>query len=90
MLPRPVLASHGFRLLACPMHRPGSVVMRNELTEHLCTQDFAGGSNAIETVRGLAYQLADASLMQVGSTGAHEAAWQAPEVLRETKPRPIQ
>ena len=67
------LTSHEFRLLAYLMHRPGSVVSRTELTEHLYAQDFDRDSNtievfvgrlrrklppnAIETVRGLGYRL---------------------------------
>lgn len=71
---RPVnLTSHEFRLLAYLMHRPGSVVSRTELTEHLYAQDFDRDSNTIEvfigrlrkklpphtieTVRGLGYRL---------------------------------
>jgi len=68
-----VLTSHEFRLLAYLMHRPGSVVSRTELTEHLYAQDFDRDSNTIEvfvgrlrrklppdtieTVRGMGYRL---------------------------------
>ncbi len=72
---RPVaLTSHEYRLLAYLMHRPGRVVSRTELTEHLYAQDFERDSNTIEvfvarlrrklppetieTVRGLGYRLA--------------------------------
>jgi two-component system OmpR family response regulator len=67
------LTSHEFRLLAYLMHRPGTVVSRRELTEHLYAQDFDRDSNTIEvfvgrlrrklppdtieTVRGLGYRL---------------------------------
>jgi two-component system OmpR family response regulator len=67
------LTSHEYRLLAYLMHRPGQVVSRSELTEHLYAQDFDRDSNtievfigrlrrklpaaAIETVRGLGYRL---------------------------------
>jgi two-component system OmpR family response regulator len=67
------LTSHEYRLLAYLMHRPGQVVSRTELTEHLYAQDFDRDSNtievfvarlrrklpadAIETVRGLGYRL---------------------------------
>jgi two-component system, OmpR family, response regulator len=67
------LTSHEFKLLAYLMHRPGSVVSRTELTEHLYAQDFDRDSNtievfvgrlrrklpaaAIETVRGMGYRL---------------------------------
>jgi len=62
-----------YRLLAYLMHRPGVVVSRTELTEHLYAQDFERDSNtievfvgrlrrklppdSIETVRGLGYRL---------------------------------
>lgn len=68
------LTSHEYRLLAYLMHRPGRVVSRTELTEHLYAQDFERDSNTIEvfvarlrrklppdtieTVRGLGYRLA--------------------------------
>ncbi|MCU0774461.1 MAG: response regulator transcription factor [Ideonella sp.] len=67
------LTSHEFRVLAYLMHRPGTVVSRHELTEHLYAQDFDRDSNTIEvfvgrlrrklppdtieTVRGLGYRL---------------------------------
>jgi two-component system OmpR family response regulator len=67
------LTSHEYRLLAYLMHRPGQVVSRSELTEHLYAQDFDRDSNTIEvfvarlrrklppqtieTVRGLGYRL---------------------------------
>ncbi len=67
------LTSHEYRLLDYLMHRPGRVVSRSELTEHLYTQDFDRDSNTIEvfvarlrkklppetieTVRGLGYRL---------------------------------
>ena len=68
------LTSHEYRLLAYLMHRPGTVVSRTELTEHLYAQDADRDSNTIEvfigrlrrklpaevieTVRGLGYRLA--------------------------------
>ncbi|MDP1899269.1 MAG: response regulator transcription factor [Rubrivivax sp.] len=68
------LTSHEFRLLSYLMHRPGSVVSRSELTEHMYAQDFDRDSNTIEvfigrlrrklppetieTVRGMGYRLA--------------------------------
>lgn len=68
-----VLTSHEYRLLAYLMHRPGAVVSRTELTEHLYAQDFDRDSNTIDvfigrlrrklgpdtiqTVRGLGYRL---------------------------------
>lgn len=67
------LTGHEHRLLAYLMHRPGSVVSRSELTEHLYAQDFDRDSNTIEvfiarlrrklpagtieTVRGMGYRL---------------------------------
>jgi len=75
---RPVtLTAQEFRLLAYLMHRPGTVVSRTELTEHLYAQDHDRDSNtievfvarlrrklpagAIETVRGLGYRLVAAA-----------------------------
>jgi two-component system OmpR family response regulator len=68
------LTAHEYKLLAYLMHRPGAVVSRTELTEHLYAQDFERDSNtievfvarlrrklpgvALETVRGLGYRLA--------------------------------
>jgi two-component system OmpR family response regulator len=67
------MTSHEYRLLAYLMHRPGQVVSRTELNEHLYAQDADRDSNtievfigrlrrklppeAIETVRGLGYRL---------------------------------
>ncbi len=67
------LTSHEHKLLAYLMHRPGAVVSRTELTEHIYAQDFDRDSNtievfigrlrkklpadAIETVRGQGYRL---------------------------------
>jgi two-component system OmpR family response regulator len=73
---RPVdLTAHEYKTLAYLMHRPGTVVSRTELTEHLYAQDFDRDSNtievfvarlrrklgldAIETVRGRGYRLRD-------------------------------
>jgi two-component system OmpR family response regulator len=68
------LTSHEYKVLAYLMHRPGSVVSRTELTEHIYAQDQDRDSNTIEvfvgrlrkklpgelieTVRGLGYRLA--------------------------------
>lgn len=68
------LTSQEHRLLAYLMHRPGVIVSRTELTEHLYAQDFDRDSNTIEvfvarlrkklppgfieTVRGMGYRLA--------------------------------
>ena len=68
-----VLTSHEFKVLDYLMHRPGAVVSRAELTEHIYAQDFDRDSNTIEvfvgrlrkklppglieTVRGLGYRL---------------------------------
>ena len=68
-----VLTSLEHRLLAYLMHRPGAIVSRTELTEHLYAQDFDRDSNTIEvfvarlrkklpqglieTVRGMGYRL---------------------------------
>ena len=71
------VTSHEYRLLSYLMHRPGHVVSRTELTEHLYAQDFDRDSNTIEvfvgrlrkklgvdvieTVRGLGYRLSEPS-----------------------------
>ena len=68
------LTSHEHKVLDYLLHRPGSVVSRAELTEHIYAQDFDRDSNTIEvfvgrlrkklpgvlieTVRGLGYRLA--------------------------------
>jgi two-component system, OmpR family, response regulator len=67
------LTSHEYRVLDYLMHRPGQVVSRAELTDHIYAQDFDRDSNTIEvfvgrlrkklpgapieTVRGLGYRL---------------------------------
>ncbi len=67
------LTSHEYKVLDYLMHRPGAVVSRTELTEHIYSQDFDRDSNTIEvfvgrlrkklppelieTVRGLGYRL---------------------------------
>lgn len=67
------LTSHEYKVLDYLMHRPGAVVSRTELTEHIYAQDFDRDSNTIEvfvgrlrkklppalieTVRGLGYRL---------------------------------
>ncbi len=68
------LTSHEHKVLDYLMHRPGAVVSRTELTEHIYAQDFDRDSNTIEvfvgrlrkklpagvieTVRGQGYRLA--------------------------------
>ena len=67
------LTSHEHKVLDYLMHRPGTVVSRTELTEHIYAQDFDRDSNTIEvfvgrlrkklpadmieTVRGMGYRL---------------------------------
>lgn len=67
------LTSHEHKVLEYLMHRPGAVVSRIELTEHIYAQDFDRDSNTIEvfigrlrrklpgvtieTVRGMGYRL---------------------------------
>ena len=67
------LTSHEYKVLEYLLHRPGKVVSRTELTEHIYAQDFERDSNTIEvfvgrlrkklpaeiieTVRGLGYRL---------------------------------
>lgn len=69
------LTSHEFKLLQYLMHRPGQVVSRSELIEHLYAQDHERDSNTIEvfvgrlrkkldpalieTVRGMGYRLVE-------------------------------
>ena len=68
-----VLTGHEYRVLAYLMHRPGQVVSRSELIEHIYAQDCDRDSNtvevfvarlrkklpdgAIETIRGLGYRM---------------------------------
>lgn len=68
-----VLTSHEFKVLAYLMHRPGAVVSRSELVEHIYAQDHDRDSNTIEvfiarlrkkiypapieTLRGLGYRI---------------------------------
>ena len=67
------LTSHEHKVLDYLMHRPGAVVSRTEITEHIYAQDFDRDSNTIEvfvgrlrkklpaemieTVRGMGYRL---------------------------------
>lgn len=46
------LTGHEFRVLDYLMHRPGAVVSRSELTEHIYAQDFDRDSNTIEVFIG--------------------------------------
>ncbi len=46
------LTSHEYKVLAYLMHRPGTVVSRTELTEHIYAQDFDRDSNTIEVFVG--------------------------------------
>lgn len=46
------LTSHEYKVLAYLMHRPGSVVSRTDLTEHIYAQDFDRDSNTIEVFVG--------------------------------------
>lgn len=46
------LTSHEFKVLDYLMHRPGAVVSRSELTEHIYAQDFDRDSNTIEVFIG--------------------------------------
>lgn len=71
------LTSHEYRLLSYLMHHQGKIISRSELVEHLYDQDFDRDSNtievfigrlrkklgvdAIQTVRGLGYNLVDPS-----------------------------
>ena len=46
------LTSHEFKVLEYLMHRPGAVVSRSELIEHIYAQDFDRDSNTIEVFVG--------------------------------------
>ncbi|HAT10696.1 MAG TPA: DNA-binding response regulator [Planctomycetes bacterium] len=46
------LTSHEHKVLDYLMHRPGAVVSRTELTEHIYAQDFDRDSNTIEVFVG--------------------------------------
>jgi len=46
------LTSHEYKVLEYLMHRPGAVVSRTELTEHIYAQDFDRDSNTIEVFIG--------------------------------------
>jgi len=46
------LTSHEHKVLAYLMHRPGQIVSRAELTEHIYAQDFDRDSNTIEVFVG--------------------------------------
>jgi len=46
------LTSHEYKVLAYLMHRPGQLVSRGELTEHIYAQDFDRDSNTIEVFVG--------------------------------------
>ncbi len=47
-----VLTSHELKVLEYLMHRPGAVVSRTELIEHIYAQDFDRDSNTIEVFVG--------------------------------------
>ena len=44
------LTAHEYKVLDYLMHRPGVLVSRSELTEHIYAQDFQHDSNAIEVL----------------------------------------
>ena len=46
------LTSHEYKVLDYLMHRPGKVVSRTEITEHIYAQDFDRDSNTIEVFIG--------------------------------------
>lgn len=62
---RPVrLTGLEFRLLAYLAHRPGQLVSKTELTEHLYAQDFDRDSNTLEVVIGRLRRKLDAALIE--------------------------
>ncbi|GLS13227.1 response regulator [Hydrogenophaga electricum] len=78
------LTGHEYRVLDYLMHRPGQVISRTELTEHIYAQDHDRDSNTIEvfvarlrrklpadcieTVRGMGYRLTTDSPLQPSMT----------------------
>ncbi|MGC3964147.1 MAG: response regulator transcription factor [Rhodocyclaceae bacterium] len=58
------LTSHEYRLLEYLMHRPGEVVSRSELTEHIYAQDFDRDSNTIEVFVGRLRRKLDPAIIQ--------------------------
>ena len=46
------LTAHEYKVLDYLMHRPGVLVSRSELTEHIYAQDFDRDSNTIEVFVG--------------------------------------
>ncbi len=64
------LTSHEFKVLEYLMHRPGAVVSRTELTEHIYAQDHDRDSNTIEVFVGrLRRKLPPASIETVRGQG---------------------
>ncbi|MCO6417219.1 response regulator transcription factor [Siccirubricoccus sp. KC 17139] len=62
---RPVrLTGLEFRLLSYLAHRPGQVVSKTELTEHLYAQDFDRDSNTLEVVIGRLRRKLDPALIE--------------------------
>ncbi|RYJ02463.1 MAG: response regulator transcription factor [Acetobacteraceae bacterium] len=53
-----------FRLLAYLAHRPGQLVSKTELTEHLYAQDFDRDSNTLEVVVGRLRRKLDPTLIE--------------------------
>ncbi|HYZ34230.1 MAG TPA: response regulator transcription factor [Crenalkalicoccus sp.] len=53
-----------FRLLAYLAHRPGQVISKTELTEHLYAQDFDRDSNTLEVVVGRLRRKLDPALIE--------------------------
>ncbi len=58
------LTSHEYKLLAYLMHRPGVLVRRAELIEHIYAQDFDRDSNTIEVFVGRLRRKTDSSVIQ--------------------------
>lgn len=59
------LTSHEYKVLAYLLHRPGQLVSRTELTEHIYAQDFDRDSNTIEVFVGrLRKKLQPAALIE--------------------------
>jgi two-component system OmpR family response regulator len=58
------LTSHEHKVLDYLMHRPGAVVSRTELTEHIYAQDVDRDSNTIEVFVGRLHKKLPAGLIE--------------------------
>ena len=70
-----------FRLLADLASRPGQVVSKGELTEHLYAQEFHRDSNTLEVVVGRLLELDPALIETLRGQGYRRAAMREPAGL---------